>query len=177
MYIGRTLTIRTFFRDEQEAARLEYDRRVLEWNAAVETMATKLERRQVLVTNQYRMMLGRRALWLDDILVKTARGHSDEMAREGYFSHFSPHPERRTPDLRAKLEGYKGNAVSENIHRGAGMPEGAHFGWIHSSGHHRNLLRPLWTQMGVGMVANYWTQMFGRTKLKTFPEESGDEKK
>ncbi|MHC4859769.1 MAG: CAP domain-containing protein, partial [Planctomycetota bacterium] len=166
-----SLTIRTFFRNASELEFITYNGRVMEWNAALESVAAKLERRQVEITNEYRIMMGRRALFIDDILVKTARGHSNEMSREGYFSHFSPHPERRTPVLRAKIEGYKGGAISENIHRGSGMPEGAHYGWVHSSGHHRNILRRLWTQMGVGVVANHWTQNFGRTKPMTFPDE------
>jgi uncharacterized protein YkwD len=98
------------------------------------------------------------------------------MGRLGYFSHFSPIPERKTPDLRAKIEGYKGSAISENIHRGRGTPEGAHDGWIHSSGHHRNLLRRFWTEMGTGRSGNIWTQNFGRTKLKDFDAKAPEDK-
>jgi uncharacterized protein YkwD len=119
-------------------------------------------------------MMGRRVLVLDDLLVKTARGHSDEMSKLGYFSHFSPNAERRTPNLRAKIEGYKATAISENIHRGSGTPEGAHYGWLHSSGHHRNILQKFWTEMGTGQVGRYWTQNFGRTKPMQFDEDEKD---
>jgi len=171
IYLDRPLTIRNYFTDPGELAQHEYDRRVMEWNEKVKTVSTELERKQVRITNEYRMMMGRRALLIDDRLVKTARGHCEEMQRLGYFSHFSPVPERRTPDLRAKLEGYEGSAISENIHRGSGAPEGAHNGWTHSSGHHRNLLQRFWTEMGTGQSGNTWTQNFGRTKPKEFPEE------
>lgn len=135
-------------------------------------MARDPERRQIEVTNEYRMMMGRRALVLDDRLVRTARGHCDEMSRLGYFSHFSPNPERRTPDLRAKIEGYTASAVSENIHAGRGDPEGAHNSWLHSSGHHRNILQSFWTDMGAGQAGRYWTQNFGRTKPRDFAGET-----
>jgi uncharacterized protein YkwD len=62
--------------------------------------------------------------------------------------------------------------VSENIHRGSGSPEGAHNGWVHSSGHHRNILQKLWTEMGTGQAGRYWTQNFGRTKPMTFDENT-----
>jgi uncharacterized protein YkwD len=148
LYLDKPLTIRNYFVNQFEYEFHEYNRRVMEWNATVETVAEKLERAQVRITNEYRVMLGRRAVVIDDRLVTSARGHSEEMGRLGYFSHFSPIPERRTPDR-------------------------AHYGWVHSSGHHRNLLRRFWTEMGTGRAGNIWTQNFGRTKPKVFdaPDE------
>jgi uncharacterized protein YkwD len=170
IYVGQSLTIREYFVDGMERDLLAYDRRVMEHNRTVEVSSSPLERRQVEITNEYRLMMGRRALVLDDRLVRCARGHSEEMAKEGYFSHFSPHPERRTPDLRARICGYTGLPVSENIHAGSGDPESAHRGWLHSSGHHRNILQKFWTDMGTGQGGRYWTQNFGRTALKEFPK-------
>jgi hypothetical protein len=170
IYVGPVLGIREIFLDATERDLLGYDRKVMEHNRTAEVSSTPLERRQVEITNEYRLMMGRRALVLDDRLVRSARGHSDEMSKEGYFSHFSPHPERRTPDLRAKLCGYTGVPMSENIHAGSGDPETAHRGWLHSSGHHRNILQKFWTEMGTGQGGRYWTQNFGRTALKEFPK-------
>ena len=107
------------------------------------------------------MLMRRRAVVIDDRLVRTARGHCEEMQRLGYFGHFSPNPARRTPDMRAKIEGYTGSAVSENCHRGSGSPQGAHNGWAHSSGHHRNLLMPGHREMASAVTSGYWTQNFG----------------
>lgn len=168
LYVDKPLTIRTYFVSPAEYMFHEYNRRAMEYNAALATVATDPEREQVRITNEYRIMMGRRAIIIDDRLVKSARGHCEEMQRLGYFGHFSPIPERKTPDLRAKIEGYKGSAVSENCHRGSGHPRGAHNGWVHSSGHHRNLLRRFWTEMGTGQAGKHWTQNFGRTKLKDF---------
>jgi uncharacterized protein YkwD len=170
-YLGKTLTIREYFHDTTERDFIEYSRRVMEWNASLKTDAAKMEVEQVRITNEYRIMMGRRALVLHELLLRTARGHSNEMSKEGYFSHFSPHPERRTPDMRAKIEGYKASAVSENIHRGSGNPQGAHNGWVHSSGHHRNLLQKFWTEMATGQAGKYWTQNFGRTRIMDFKDQ------
>jgi hypothetical protein len=170
MYVGQNLGVREYFVDERERDLLAYDRKVMEYNRTAVVSSSALERRQVEITNEYRLMMGRRALVLDDRLVRCARGHSDEMAKEGYFSHFSPHPERRTPDLRARICGYTGIPMSENIHAGSGDPESAHRGWLHSSGHHRNILQKFWTDMGTGQGGRYWTQNFGRTALKEFPK-------
>ncbi len=177
LYLGRTFTIRNYFHDQAELDLFTYNDHVLAYNKTVESVAKKLERRQVAVTNAYRLMMGRNALVLHDLLVRTARGHSDEMNKLGYFSHFSPTEERRTPNMRAKLEGYKATALSENIHRGSGTPEGAHDSWIHSSGHHRNILQKFWTEMGTGQVGKFWTQNFGRSRFKQFDQEDKNEKK
>ena len=60
-----------------------------------------------------------------------------------------------------KLAGYQIAGGSENIYQGSGSPEAAHQGWIHSSGHHRNILTPAWVEMGSGSSGNLWTQNFG----------------
>ncbi|MHC4224565.1 MAG: CAP domain-containing protein, partial [Planctomycetota bacterium] len=70
-------------------------------------------------------------------------------------------PGRRTPYDRMKLEGYEYGA-SENCVMGTSSPKGAHGRWCHSSGHHRNLLMPQWTEMGTGHYGYYMTQNFGR---------------
>jgi len=47
-----------------------------------------------------------KALAEDEILEKTALAHAEEMARLGYFGHFSPTPANRTPDVRLALHGW-----------------------------------------------------------------------
>ncbi len=165
-----SVTIREFPSSRDHVVRMAYDRRVLDHNAALGGAAEASEIRQVLITNEYRIMLGRTALVRDDRLVLSARGHSQEMAKEGYFGHFSPHAERREPIKRMRLQGYRGMPVGENCNRGADSPRRAHDGWCHSSGHHRGLLQRSWTEMGTGRSGRLWTQNFGRTK--PLPEES-----
>ena len=68
---------------------------------------TSVELKQADILNTYRMMLGLPVLEIHPNLVKATRGHSEEMARLGYFAHESPTPGRETPDDRARLAGYE----------------------------------------------------------------------
>ncbi len=159
-YVGHKFTIRTFFRDADEMRLLLYSKEVMEANPTVAGDIRATEREQVRVTNEYRMMFGRRAVRLVDKLVLSSRGHGEEMGRLGYFSHYSPTPGRRSPGDRMRLAGYT-YGVSENIAAGASAPLGAHKQWCHSSGHHRNILTAGWTEMGTGHHGRLWTQNFG----------------
>ena len=118
------------------------------------------QRRQVEITNDYRLLLGRNALAWNPLIQAAAWDHSDYMARTGDFGHFEPDPERKGPGERMKRRGYDRGA-GENCHGGGGDPMGAHVGWIHSSGHHRNLLADSHTEMASGLVGRYWSQNFG----------------
>ena len=161
-YLGHDLTVRTFFVTTDDLAMLRYNDKVMSENATKETMATDDEREQVRLTNEYRIIFGhRRAVAIHDQLVDAARGHSDDMNRLSFFAHFSPVPGKRSPGDRVKLAGYPLQGASENIHMGSSSPKGAHDGWRHSSGHHRNLLAKTWVEMGTGRSGRYWTQNFG----------------
>jgi uncharacterized protein YkwD len=161
-YLDRKLTVRNFYRTDQDLRLIERNDEVMDANAAMETIATDDEREQVKITNEYRIMFGhRRAVRVHDQLVEAARGHSEDMARLGFFAHFSPVPGKRSPSDRVTLAGYPLMGCSENIHAGSGSPRGAHNSWIHSSGHHRNILMPSWVEMGTGRSGRYWTQNFG----------------
>lgn len=119
------------------------------------------EQEQVRVTNEYRRMLGRRALAWNPKLEAAAQGHSDHMANTGDFSHFEKGDEtRRTPFDRMKLAGYP-LGISENLSMGRSDPKSAHEGWTQSSGHHRNLLMRDHREMASAIASNYWTQNFG----------------
>jgi uncharacterized protein YkwD len=165
MYLGHELSVRTFFETEEDLKLHEYNKAVMAENAVTETVATKDEREQVRITNDYRIMMGhRRALKIHDQLTHAARGHSEDMSRLGFFDHFSPVPGKRAPADRIRAEGYPLAGASENIHRGSGDPMGAHLSWRGSSGHHRNLLMPSWWEMGTGRDGRNWTQNFGFTE-------------
>ncbi|MCB9913842.1 MAG: CAP domain-containing protein [Planctomycetes bacterium] len=164
------VSLHEFAVDEAERERLAYDRAVRAWNARTWADAKSLgdderpdnvEQRQVQITNDYRLMFGRRALAWNPKIQVAAGMHSDYMADTGDFGHFEQgDPKRRSPFDRMRLAGYE-NGVSENCHMGSGSPEGAHDGWCHSSGHHRNLLMPGHREMASAMTGSYWTQNFG----------------
>ncbi len=127
---------------------------------AAETEASPGEMQVVALLNDYRRMMGRRALAPHRALMRAARKHSQEMHDLGYFSHTSPTPGRASPGNRAKLEGY-GGGCAENIARAANA-EGAHRGWYGSPGHHRNMLgRHRVIGVGQSKQGGHWTQMFG----------------
>jgi len=116
---------------------------------------------QVRITNDYRIMMGRRALEIDPRLVQSARGHSRDMTQGGFFDHTSPIPGKRTPFERMAKAGYPGGG-GENISLGMESPQATHDGWYNSSGHHRNILGAGWTAMGSGQDGRHWTQNFGQ---------------
>ncbi len=165
--------LRVFARNADEAAALERDRRVRArneraWEQAEDgipglgrdAIPDKAERDQVRITNDYRVMLGRRALAWNPRLQAAAQGHSGYMANTGDFGHTETDPSRRTVQDRLDLIEYGGDG-SENCHMGSGDPGGAHVGWLHSSGHHRNILGSRHTEMASGLAGFYWTQNFG----------------
>jgi hypothetical protein len=160
--------LKTFAWDGKERAGLKHDERVEALNARLwkdpqsnpACVARSEEQKQVLVTNEYRKMLGRRALAWNPLIEAGARGHSDYMANSGDFSHFEKDPTRKTPTDRLHLAGYTAGG-SENISMGDTSAEGAHQGWIHSSGHHRNILGLDHHEMGAACTSLYWTQNFG----------------
>jgi uncharacterized protein YkwD len=184
LYLDRDLDVRTYFTDAADLEGIEYSAGVMRENLARKAVADESEARQVEVTNEYRVMFGRRAVLLADKLVLSARAHGDDMSRGGFFAHenrrlLDMKPGEKVPkqacgcssdglipgcghgpDGRIRNQGYEFVACGENIHMGSGDPEGAHRGWCHSSGHHRNILQSAWKEMGTGRVGRYWTQNF-----------------
>jgi hypothetical protein len=154
------LSLQNFCLDAKERAELDLWERIETFNVTLCTALPAAERGQVEVTNAYRRSFGHRPLAVSNKLQRASRGHCSEMSRLGYFGHFSPNKERRTPIDRMRLEGY-GAGAGENCALND-SPEGAHQAWVHSSGHHRNLLQPSHTEFGSGNDGRYWTQNFGR---------------
>lgn len=155
------MSIRDIAADMSERWRLDQDRQVLALNLKITTSATAADLEQIRVTNEYRRMMGVRALAANEKLVRAARGHSEWMSRTGKFSHTNDEdPQMASPFQRMAAQGYAGGG-GENLALNGGGPMGAHDGWKHSSGHHRNLLWESHTELGVSGVGNYWTQNFG----------------
>ncbi|RMG10138.1 MAG: CAP domain-containing protein [Planctomycetota bacterium] len=144
------------------------DERVRDYNASfrqknplpfgVQPSGTEIE--QVRITNDYRILMGRPALAIDPRLVQSARGHSADMTRLGFFDHTSPVQGKRTPAERMAAAGYP-SPGGENISLGSVTPKATHLAWYNSSGHHRNILGATWTAMGAGQDGQHWTQNFG----------------
>lgn len=196
--IDEPIGIRQFYKSTAEREWMAYNSWVMTaYNPARTEYARESERKQVQVTNEYRMMLGYtaavtpgsapyesitkdnviaildqaridklsplRAVRIDNRLVEAARLHSEDMAMRGYFAHQAP-PNPATgrgstgPADRMMAIGYRGFGYSENIAMSA-SPTQAHVMWIHSSGHHRNILSG-WTDLGSGVGGRNFTQNF-----------------
>jgi len=124
-YVGHDLSVRTFFDSDRDLELLTYNDKIMKkYNPGVKG-PTEPEREQVKITNEYRMMFGhRRALRIHPFLVTSARGHSEDMMKGGFFDHFDKiNPGKYSPEDRMKLAGYQMIGCSENIASVGGSPE------------------------------------------------------
>ena len=107
------------------------------------------------------------ALAMNSKLRTAARGHSQDMAANNYFSHTSL--DGRTFDQRIRNAGYTGSGpLGENIAAGQTSPSSVVSGWMGSPGHCRNIMDPAFRAIGVGYAydgsatyRHYWTLSFG----------------
>ncbi len=106
-------------------------------------------------------------LKVDSRLVRSARGHSEDMASYGYFSHQGR--DGSLPWDRMRAAGYSYHAAGENIAAGMSTPQAAVSAWLRSPGHCANIMKETFTEIGVGYAhdsnaqyRHYWTQNFGR---------------
>ena len=108
----------------------------------------------IRLVNQVRTENGLKALSPNWELSRVARYKSEDMARNGYFSHTSPTYGTPFQMIRA--------FAGENIAYGQRTPAAVVDAWMNSSGHRANILSASYTQIGVGYCSDgrYWTQMF-----------------
>ncbi len=94
-----------------------------------------------------------RALQWDERLAAVARGHSEEMARDGYFSHEGS--DGSSPARRVSMAGIKWLSTGENIAnaRSVGEAESLFMNEPRFQRNHRwNILNANYTHVGVGIV-------------------------
>ena len=120
------------------------------------------ERQVFDLTNVLRVKQGLKPLYWNDKVAAVAREHSEDMARQGYFSHTGL--DGRSPFDRIKDGGITFTAASENIAMGQANSIEAYHGWLNSAGHRRSMLGD-YEMLGVGVAfANtgkpYYTQKF-----------------
>jgi uncharacterized protein YkwD len=131
---------------------------------AVDQVAYETE--VVKLTNAERTRRGCKALRIDDRLIASARAHSTDMVKNGFFDHTgSDGSNFVTREVRA---GYpKRDAAAETIAYGYKTPQQVVTAWMNSAGHRKNILNCANMAVGVGIAVNakgapYWTQDFGR---------------
>lgn len=120
------------------------------------------ENQMVDLVNKERIDRGLKALVLDERLRSVARGHSADMFKRGYFSHYSL--EGLTVADRCLNAGVDFLAVGENLAFAPGV-ELAHKGLMSSEGHRANILSIDYHRIGIGVMdggiyGKMFTQVF-----------------
>ncbi len=137
----------------------------LQYNVA---QTAQEEAQQMLdFVNEIRADRGIALLILNDKLNMAAFDHSDDMARNDYFSHTGLNGS--TFSQRAAAAGYTGSPRGENIAAGNSNVSATFNQWLNSSGHLNNMLNADANEMGIGHASyngstytHYWTQIFGK---------------
>ena len=135
------------------------------------TSTTEMERQIFEWTNQERAKVNAPPLKWSDRLAVAARLHSDEMAKYKDLSHQLPGEPVFTERLAER--GARFNADAENVGYGDDA-ENLQSGWMHSPPHRANLLNPVYTEMGVGIVRSsdrLWATEDFTTALKILSSE------
>jgi len=140
---------------------------IANYRAVPAAAATRSESRLLDLINEERRAHGRRPLVWDGDLTRMARHHSENMSRQGFFSHVDRDGLSMTG--RAELLGVHGwKALAENLayNQGYDDPESyAVEGWMHSEKHRANILSGEFTHAGLGVARGadgriYFTQVF-----------------
>ncbi len=100
------------------------------------------------------------------LLAQAALNHVQDMAYVNFFSHEGS--DGLSVSNRADNVGYNWRAIGENIAAGQLEIEEVHQGWLDSPGHCRNIMNPLFTEVGAACVpgtdtdyGTYWAVVFG----------------
>ncbi|MBC7827994.1 MAG: CAP domain-containing protein [Chitinophagaceae bacterium] len=99
------------------------------------------------------------AVTWNDQLETAALNHSNDMNSNNYFSHTGS--SGSTAGQRITAAGYNWKAYGENIAKGYSSEQAVMDGWLNSEGHCKNIMSPLFKEMGVARVGAYWSQEFG----------------
>ena len=148
---------------------------------------SELERLVHREVNEERTERGRSAVRFDTDLRPVARYHSADMARRDYFSHVGPDGETLTDRYerfgyrcRVRTSAFRYATGGENIlytyydvpvttgnesvryETQEELARGIVDGWMNSTSHRENLLKPYWGREAIGI---YIDQMAGRTRV------------
>jgi uncharacterized protein YkwD len=118
------------------------------------------------LTNAERRKANLSALTASPQLVKVARLHSENMAKQDKLDHTL---DEKTADQRVTDAGYRWARSGENIAKGQRTPAEVVTSWMNSQGHRDNILTQEYTEIGVAVVEakdgqKYWTMVLARPR-------------
>jgi uncharacterized protein YkwD len=145
----------------------------LAWAADPKADKTKLsedEQKILDLTNEARAKEKLPPLKVNATLLKVARAHSANMAKQHKMEHVL---DDLNPAQRVDKAGYNYRSVAENIGVAEkGATAAALFkGWMDSKIHHDNILSSKVDEIGIGLVTDdkgetYYTQVFGKRRAE-----------
>ncbi len=100
------------------------------------------------LTNKDRAAAGYKELTHDPLLAQAAQNKAEDMAAKGYFAHISP--EGKTPWYWLGAVGYEYSYAGENLAVDFTDSIDVEQGWMNSPAHHANIVKPEYTQIGIG---------------------------
>ena len=129
------------------------------------------ERATLCLLNFERRERGLGRLRPNPALRVAALRHSEDMVERDFFEH--ENPDGLEPHDRIVRAGYRlrrgGFSTGENLATGdPGTPAAMVDGWMHSPGHRRNILRPGFDEIGIGIVPRHQEGGPGATYTTTF---------
>ncbi len=137
----------------------------------------QLRTSMLCLINRAREHRGIQSLRYSEQLRRAATGHSEDMVRRGYFSHYGPNGGDIT--VRIARAGYLSSAsayaIGENIGGGPGRRFGSAIAvfrsWMHSPEHRANIFDRRFRDFGVGVARGY--PLGGGREAATFTLDLG----
>jgi uncharacterized protein YkwD len=106
--------------------------------------------------NAERAKHGLSPLRQEPLLELASQRHSEDMSARAFFEHETP--DGIDPQQRIAATGYNRSWTGENLYAGTdadATPVRALRSWMHSPGHRANILRPQFTEVGVGVTYDF----------------------
>jgi uncharacterized protein YkwD len=128
-----------------------------EFRSAILQEINKLRLSGCLCGSQY--MPRASPLHWNENLTKSAIKHANDMFSHAHFDHVGT--DGSTLDQRAVEAGYPWWTLGENIAYGYSTVEDVVKGWEESPGHCRNMMNPLFKEMGAAKTGRYWVLDLG----------------
>ena len=107
-----------------------------------------------VLTNQNRIDNGLSALTVNPLLTQAAQLKAEDMAQNSYYAHIGP--DGKSPLYWLTRVGYKYLNAGENLVIDRTTSEQAVDAWMSSPDHRENILRPQFTEIGVGVASGQY---------------------